>query len=132
VRVGKAPVTEGEIRQTLAAMSKEGVGGVYVGADVWMSTPLVVQLAQEFRLPAVYIYSYFAQIGGLMAYDYGLTDIGGIVADQIGQILKGAKPSDIPVYQALKFTLTINLKTARALGLIVPQTLLVRADEVIE
>jgi putative tryptophan/tyrosine transport system substrate-binding protein len=128
----ETPATKAEIGRVIAAMSKARVDALNVTADVWMNTPLVIGLAQEFRLPAMYVYRYFAQIGGLMAYDYGLSDMGRIVADQIDQILKGTKPGEIPIYQAQKFTLTINLKTAKALGLTVPQALLVRADEVIE
>jgi putative tryptophan/tyrosine transport system substrate-binding protein len=64
-----------------------------------------------------------------MAYDYGISDLGRIMADQIEQILKGVKPGDIPIYQAEKFAVTINMKTAQALGLTVPPSLLARADE---
>jgi putative tryptophan/tyrosine transport system substrate-binding protein len=99
---------------------------------VFVHAPLIVELAQKYRLPAVYAYRYHAQIGGLMAYDYGISDLGRIMADQIDQILQGRKPGDIPIYQAAKFTLTINMKTAKALGLIVPSSLLAQADEVIE
>jgi putative tryptophan/tyrosine transport system substrate-binding protein len=128
------PVTEEEFRRVFTAMLKEHADALYVTetAEVFIHAPLVIELAQKYRLPAVYNYRYHAQIGGLMAYDYGLSDLGRIVADQIDQILKGTKPGDIPIYQAAKFTLTINMKTAMALGLTVPSSLLAHADEVIE
>jgi putative tryptophan/tyrosine transport system substrate-binding protein len=128
------PVTDTEIRRVLAAMSEERVQALDVihVSEVFSHTPLIVQLAKEYRLPSVYFYRYFAQIGGLMAYDYGLSDLGGIIADQIDQILKGTKPGDIPIYQAQNYKLSINLNTAKALGITVPQSLLARADEVFE
>jgi putative tryptophan/tyrosine transport system substrate-binding protein len=130
----KRPATEAEIRRVIAAMSKERADALYVAGEpeVWVNMPLVIQIAQEFRLPAVYIYRYWAQIGGLMAYDWGISDMGRIIADQIDQILRGTKAGDIPIYMAQKFTLSINLKTANALGLTVPPSLLASADEVIE
>jgi putative tryptophan/tyrosine transport system substrate-binding protein len=128
------PATEAEIRRVFAAMSGEHVDALYVTGDVevWIHMPLVIRLAQQFRLPAIYVYRYWARIGGLMAYDYGLSDFGRIAADQIDQILKGRKPGDIPIWEAQKFTLTINLKSANALGLTVPPSLLTGADGVIE
>jgi putative tryptophan/tyrosine transport system substrate-binding protein len=128
------PVTEAELRQTIAAMSKGGANALFATdvVEVFVNAPLVIQLAQEYRLPAIYGYRYFAKIGGLVAYDYGLSDLGRIAADQIGKILDGMKPGDIPIYQAEKFTLSINLNTARALGITIPPSLLARADEVIE
>ena len=130
----ETPVTEAEFPLVFAALLKERADALYVTetTEVFIHAPLVIELAERYRLPAIYNYRYHAQIGGLMAYDYGLSDLGRIVADQIDQILKGTKPGDIPIYQAEKFTLTINLQTANALSLTVPSSLLVRADEVIE
>jgi putative tryptophan/tyrosine transport system substrate-binding protein len=128
----ETPITSANIRQVLAAMSKEHVDAVYVTSDVWRDMPLVIKLAQEFRLPAAYPNRYFAQIGGLMAIDVDIPQLGRVVADQIAQILKGTLVGDIPIYQIEKFTLTINMKTAKALGLTIPVSLLARADEVIE
>jgi putative tryptophan/tyrosine transport system substrate-binding protein len=128
----ETPVSEAVIRRFFAESSKYRVDALFVSGSVWSLMPLVIQLAQEYRLPAIYPYDYFAQVGGLIAYDYGLPDLGRIIADQISQILKGTKPGDIPIYQPEKFTLTINMKTAKALGLTVPPSLLARADEVIE
>jgi putative tryptophan/tyrosine transport system substrate-binding protein len=121
-----------ELRRIFAVMSKEHVDALNVTADLWRDMPQVIQLAQEFRLPATYPNSYFAQIGGLMAYSFDIPELGRIAANQIDQILKGTQAGDIPIYQAEKFTLTINMKTAKALGLTVPPSLLARADEVIE
>jgi putative tryptophan/tyrosine transport system substrate-binding protein len=128
----ETPVTSADIRQVLAAMSKEHVDAVNVTPDVWRDMPLVLQLAQAFRLPTLYPYSYFAQIGGLMATDIDIPQMGRVLADQMGQILRGTKPGDIPIFQIETFRLTINMKTAKALGLTVPASLLARADEVIE
>jgi len=128
----ETPVTSGNIRQVLAAMSKEHVDAVYVTSDVWRDMPFVIKLAQEFRLPAAYPNRYFAQIGGLMAIDVDVPQLGRVIADQMAEVLKGTKVGDIPIYQIEKFTLTINMKTAKALGLTVPVSLLARADEVIE
>jgi putative tryptophan/tyrosine transport system substrate-binding protein len=128
----ETPVRSAEIRQVFAAMSEEHVDAVYVTSDVWRDMPLVIQLAQDFLLPATYPNSYFAQIGGLMAVDVDVPQLGRVVADQMAQILKGTMAGDIPIYQIEKFTLTINMKTAKALGLTVPASLLAGADEVIE
>jgi putative tryptophan/tyrosine transport system substrate-binding protein len=121
-----------ELRRVFAAMSKEHVDALFVTTDPWRDMPQVVQLSQEFRIPAMYPGSYFVQIGGLMSYSFDIPDLGRVAADQIGQILKGTQAGDIPIYQAQKLTLTINMKTAKALGLTVPASLLASADEVIE
>jgi putative tryptophan/tyrosine transport system substrate-binding protein len=130
----EGPVTEAAIRRVVAAISEERGDGLYVQGDpeVFPHMRFVINLAREFRLPDIYPYRYFCEIGGLMAYDFGLSDFGLIAARQIHQILEGTKPGDIPIWEGQKFTLSINLKTAKALGLTVPQTLLSRADEVIE
>jgi putative tryptophan/tyrosine transport system substrate-binding protein len=128
------PVTESEIRHVFAAMSQERVDALYVGdlIEVQVHLPLIVRLVQEYRLPAISFFPYFVEIGGLIAYANNTSEMGRIAADQIDQVLKGKKPSDIPIYRAEKFTLAINLKTAYALGLTVPPAMLAQADEVIE
>jgi putative ABC transport system substrate-binding protein len=92
----------------------------------------IVELAAKGRIPAIYPFRDFVEAGGLMAYSIDLVDISRRLANLIDKILKGANPGDIPFYQPTKFELSINLKTAKALGLEMPAMLLGRADEVIE
>jgi putative tryptophan/tyrosine transport system substrate-binding protein len=89
-------------------------------------------LAARYRLPAVYPFRFFAEVGGLLSYGVDQTDNFRRAATYVDRILKGAKPSELPVQAPVKFELVINLKTAKTLGLTVPQTLLVAADELIE
>ena len=93
---------------------------------------LVIELAEKGRLPAMYPYRHFVEAGGLISYGVDLRELGGRAADMADRILKGARPREIPVLLPTKFELTINLKTAKALGLTVPPELLATADEVIE
>jgi putative ABC transport system substrate-binding protein len=92
----------------------------------------VVALAAEHRLPAMYLFGQFTTVGGLISYGPDLTDLYRRVGGYVDNILKGIKPSDLPVEQPTKFELVINMKAAKALGLTVPPSLLVRADKVIE
>jgi putative ABC transport system substrate-binding protein len=93
---------------------------------------LIVELASRFQIPAVYPFSYLVAEGGLASYGIDLADSFRQAAFYVDRIFHGEKPADLPVQQPTKFDLAINLKTAKALGLTVPTTLLARADEVIE
>ena len=92
----------------------------------------IVGLAARNRLPAMYQWREFAEAGGLMSYGANILDLYPRAAVYVDKILRGAKPADLPVEQATKFELVINLKTAKVLGLMIPQSLLLRADQVIE
>ena len=92
----------------------------------------ITSMAVRYRLPAVYPYRFFAELGGLLSYGTDQSDNYRRAATYADRILKGEKPSELPVQAPVKFELVINLKTAKALGLTVPDTLLARADEVIE
>jgi len=131
----QAPVRDiGEIEHTIAAFARHASGGLMVLPDVSTTNhrDLIIALAARHRLPAVYPYRYFATSGGLMSYGSDLADIYRRAASYVDRILKGERPADLPVQAPTKFELVINLKTATALGLDVPPTLLATADEVIE
>ena len=93
---------------------------------------LIISLAARHRLPTVYSFRYFVAAGGLISYGPDLIDLSRQAAGYVDRILKGEKPADLPVQSPTKFELVINLKTAKALGLTVPPSLLSRADEIIE
>jgi putative ABC transport system substrate-binding protein len=92
---------------------------------------LIVDFALKHRLPSVYEERLFVEAGGLISYAPSFTDLFRRAATYVDKILKGARPAELPVEQPVKFELVINLKTARALGLTIPQTVLLRADQVI-
>jgi ABC-type uncharacterized transport system substrate-binding protein len=128
------PLRESEYRRVFAAMAQAGADALLVAdqAEIFSDRRLIVELAEGVRLPAIYPYREFADIGGLIAYGVDLDAIYRHAAEQIDQVLKGAKPGDIPFYQPTKFQLVINVKTAKALGVTVPPTVVIAADEVIE
>jgi putative ABC transport system substrate-binding protein len=123
-----------QIPDVFAAIAKEGVDGLLVAPHTlfFFSRALVAESAAKSHLPAIYPYSEAATEGGLMSYASDLVDQMRRSAALVDKVLKGAKPGDIPVEQPTKFELVINLKTAKALGLTIPQTLLLRADQIIE
>jgi putative ABC transport system substrate-binding protein len=123
-----------DLPRTFDAVVREHVGGVLIPGDVVFFTQRqrIVALMSERRLPAIYSTREFAQAGGLMAYSARLTDQFRRAAVYADKILRGASPATLPVEQPTRFELVINLRTAKALKLTLPQTLLVRADEVIQ
>jgi putative ABC transport system substrate-binding protein len=126
--------TPSEIERVFAAMEQQRPDAVLVSGegDLYANRQLIAELAEKNRLPAICPYRDYVEAGGLMAYAVDLAELLRRMADDVHQILKGAKPGDIPIYQATKFELLINLKTAKTLGLTLPSALLARADEVIE
>jgi putative tryptophan/tyrosine transport system substrate-binding protein len=125
---------DAEYRRVFAAMPQDHLNGLVVSSETENASnrAIIVQLAEQAKLPTIYPFRVYTELGGLESYGVDLSDIYRQLARQIDQVLKGAKPSDIPFYQATKFELVINLKTAKALGLSIPPSLLARADEVIE
>jgi putative tryptophan/tyrosine transport system substrate-binding protein len=123
-----------EIERALEQIARESDSALLVLPDLFNATnrQSIITLAARHRLPAVYPFRYFVTSGGLMSYGTELLDTYRQAASYIDRILRGERPGDLPVQQPTKFELVINLKTARALGLEVPPTLLARADEVIE
>jgi putative ABC transport system substrate-binding protein len=128
------PVNEAEYRRVFASLVQGGADGILVSEDDEniANQKVIVELAEKNRLPVIYPYQEFVEAGGLMSYGVSEAELGHNAAVMVGQILKGAKPADIPIFLPTKFELAINLKTAKALGLTVPPDLLVIADEVIE
>jgi putative ABC transport system substrate-binding protein len=129
-----SPINESAYRRAFAAMTQERADAVYVADELehFQNMRVIVELAERARLPAIYPWRESAEFGGLMAYAFEVWELIRHNADIIDLILKGAKPGDIPIYQAQKYALVINLKTAKALGLTIPASLLTRADDVIE
>jgi putative tryptophan/tyrosine transport system substrate-binding protein len=130
-----APVrSDVEIEATIVALGREPRGGLVVMPDAWTSAhraPIISAAARN-NVPAVYWLSAFAGDGGLLSYGADQADLWRRAASYVDRILRGAKPGDLPVQFPTKFEMAVNLKTAKALGLTVPQSILLRADEVIE
>jgi putative ABC transport system substrate-binding protein len=135
VEVAEAPVRNTtEIEEAIAKLGREPGGGLIVPPDAFtvLHHQLLIRLAQQHRLPAVYAYRTYVAEGALMSYGPDVYDVFRRSASYVDRILKGAKPADLPIQQPTKFELAINLKTAKALGLQIPDKLLALADEIIE
>jgi ABC-type uncharacterized transport system substrate-binding protein len=124
----------GEIERAVAAFARTPNGGLILMASALsvVHRELIIALAARYNLPTVYYRRVFAATGGLISYGYDIVDHFRRAAGYVDRILKGEKPADLPVQAPTKYELVINLKTAKALGLEIPPTLLARADEVIE
>ena len=128
------PTSDEAYSAAIGRASQEGVNAIMVGdsPDALGRRELITKLIEETRLPAMHPFREMVEIGGLMAYAFDLVELNKRVANVINAILRGADPGDIPYYQASKFELSVNLKTAKSLGLTVPNTILASADAVVE
>jgi putative ABC transport system substrate-binding protein len=138
-RLGVETVTmmvhsDSDIEAAITELARRPGGGLAVVPDTFLSErrEVIIGLVGRMRLPAVYGNLYYTRSGGLMAYAVDQIDTMYRAADYIDRILRGALPADLPVQQPTKFEFVINLKTAKALGLTIPETLLATADEVIQ
>jgi putative ABC transport system substrate-binding protein len=123
-----------DVEPALADIAHRHPEGLIVPDDPFLQSQQdrIIAFAGEHRLPAIYGLSAFVEAGGLMSYSASIFNVWRHGASYVDRILKGTKPSDLPIEQPAKFTLRINLKAASAIGLTVPLSLLARADEVIE
>jgi putative ABC transport system substrate-binding protein len=124
----------GEMESALAAFARSPNGGLILTASALavVRRDVIIALAARYRLPAVYYERYFVSAGGLISYGSNNVEEFRLAATYVDRILKGEKPADLPVQAPTKYELIINLKTAKALGITIPPSLLARADEVIE
>ena len=124
----------GEIERAVTAFARSSNGGLIITSSILTEVhrDLIIALAARHRLPAVYSERNFVTGGGLISYGADLSEGYRSAAGYVDRILKGEKPADLPVQAPVKYELTVNLKTAKSLGLTVPDTVLARADEVIE
>ena len=126
--------TRAEIERLFIEMAQQRPDALLVSGegDLYAHRQLVAELAQKNNFPSMCPYRDYVDAGGLLAYTVDLAELIKRMADDVHQVLNGAKPGNIPIYQPTKFDLLINLKTAKALGLILPPSLLARAAEIIE
>ena len=126
--------TPSEVQRVFAEIPQERPDAIIVSArpEFIASRKLIVQLVEKSRLPAIYPWRGYMEVGGLMAYASDPGELGRRMADDVHEILNGANPGDIPIYQPTKLEFLVNLKAAKALGFTLPPSILARADEVIE
>jgi putative ABC transport system substrate-binding protein len=126
--------TRSEYQRVFAEIARDRPDGILVSAigDLVPYRHLLVELVEKSRLPAMYPWREYVEAGGLMAYAGDHGEEGRRIAGDVHEILNGANPGDIPIYQATKFDLVINLNAAKAIGLTLPPALLASADEIIE
>ena len=129
-----SPVNEAEIRRAFLSLKQAHADSVWVGPtpETYFHARLIAELASEARIVSIGVWKEFANAGGFMAYAVDLVEISRRGADYIDRILKGARPAELPFQQPTKFELIVNLRTAKLLGLAVPEAILARADEVID
>jgi putative ABC transport system substrate-binding protein len=123
-----------EIENAVTTLGRQSGSGLVLVPDNFMSVhrDLIISLTAQFRIPAIYPYRYFAEAGGLVSYGVDAIDQFRRASEYVSRILRGTKPADLPVQAPTKFELVINLKTAKALGLVIPRILLAGAEQVIE
>ena len=126
--------SEADVRAAVESISRDGANAVMVveSPELFQNATLIAKLLGDAKLPAIFTHPEAVEAGGLMAYSFDLIELYKRVANNIDAILRGAKPGDIPIYQVTKFELSINLKTAKRLGLTLPSALVASADIVIE
>jgi putative tryptophan/tyrosine transport system substrate-binding protein len=126
--------TPSEVQRVFAEITQERADAVMVSGtgDLLAYRQLILELVEKSRLPAIYGWRQYVEAGGLMAYAPDPAELGRRIADDVHQILDGAKSGDIPIYQPARFEFLINLRAAKALGITIPPQLLATADEVIE
>ena len=126
--------TPSEYQRVFAEIAQKPPDAMIVSSvsELFPYRQLIVDLAAKNRLPAIYAWRDYVEAGGLMAYGTDLLELWRRLADDVHELLNGAKPGDIPIYQPTKFEFVVNLRAAKALGLTVPPSILARTDEVIE
>ena len=137
LHIGLIPVEwkgPGDIEKAFQLVSRQRTGGVLAltSPEIWLAREQIARLGLNYRLPTAGMEPNFAEAGNLMQYGPDRAESCSRAAHHVDRILKGAKPADLPIEQATKFELVINLKTAKALGLTIPQSILTRADEIIQ